>query len=157
MEVQPQLVLLQKTLLNIEGLGREVYPDLDLWATAKPFLQRRVDEQFGFASILKAVKSEFPRLMEQTPYVPVMVNEIVRHVHQQQLNQQSESQQLEQLRSEIKQNNRRVIITLTGATMLIVATLGSTALMPAAASVSTGSWILGVSGLGLVLYSLLKR
>jgi ubiquinone biosynthesis protein len=157
MEVQPQLVLLQKTLLNIEGLGREVYPDLDLWATAKPFLQRRVDEQFGFASILKAVKSEFPRLMEQTPYVPVMVNEIVRHVHQQQLNQQSESQQLEQLRSEIKQNNRQVIITLTGATMLIVATLGSTALMPAATSISTGSWILGVSGLGLILYSLLKR
>ena len=157
MEVQPQLVLLQKTLLNIEGLGREVYPDLDLWATAKPFLQRRVDEQFGFSSIVKAIKSEFPRLMEQTPYVPVMVNEIVRHVHHQQLNQKSESLQLEQLRSEIKQNNRRVVITLTGATLLIVATLGSTALMPAAVSISTGSWVLGVSGLGLILYSLFKR
>ncbi len=157
MEVQPQLVLLQKTLLNIEGLGREVYPDLDLWKTAKPFLQRRVDEQFGFSSILKAIKSEFPRLMEQTPYVPVMVNEIVRHVHSQQLNQKSESQQLEQLRTEIKQNNKRVVITLTGATLLIVATLGSTALMPAAVSISTGSWVLGGSGLGLILYSLFRR
>ncbi len=157
MEVQPQLVLLQKTLLNIEGLGREVYPDLDLWETAKPFLQRRVDEQFGFSSILKAIKSEFPRLMEQTPYVPVMVNEIVRHVHSQQLNQKSESQQLEQLRNEIKQNNRRVVITLTGATLLIVATLGSTALMPAAVSISAGSWVLGGSGLGLILYSLFRR
>jgi ubiquinone biosynthesis protein len=134
-----------------------VYPDLDLWATAKPFLQRRVDEQFGFSSILKAVKSEFPRLMEQTPYIPVMVNEIVRHVHHQQLNQKSESQQLEQLRSEIKQNNRHVVITLTGATLLIVATLGSTALMPAAVSISAGSWVLGGSGLGLILYSLFRR
>ncbi len=157
MEVQPQLVLLQKTLLNIEGLGREVYPDLDLWKTAKPFLQKRVDQQFGFSSLIKAAKSEFPRLIEQTPYIPVMVNEIIHHVYKQKLNQQSESQQLEQLRYEIKQNNKRVIITLTGATLLIVATLGSTALMPMMDSIPTSGWLLGLSGLGLILYSLLKR
>jgi ubiquinone biosynthesis protein len=157
MEVQPQLVLLQKTLLNIEGLGREVYPDLDLWETAKPFLQRRVEQQFGFSSILKAAKSELPRLVEKTPYIPVMINEIVHHIHRQQLNQQSESQQLEQLRNEIKQNNKRVIITLTGATLLLVATLSSTALMPAIENLSSSSWLLGISGLGLILYSLLKH
>jgi ubiquinone biosynthesis protein len=157
MEVQPQLVLLQKTLLNIEGLGREVYPDLDLWETAKPFLQKRVDQQFGFSSLLKAAKSQFPRLIEQSPYIPVMINEIVNHVHKQQLNQQSESQQLEQLRQEIKQNNKRIIITLTGATLLIVATLSSTALMPAMDALSGSSWLLGLSGLGLILYSLLRR
>ncbi len=157
MEVQPQLVLLQKTLLNIEGLGREVYPDLDLWQTAKPFLQRRVDQQFGFSSLLKAAKSEFPKLIEQSPYIPVMINEIVHHIHKQKLNQQSESQQLEQLRDEIKQNNKSVIITLTGATLLIVATLSSTALMPAMDSLSSNSWILGLSGISLILYSLLGR
>lgn len=157
MEVQPQLVLLQKTLLNIEGLGREMYPDLDLWETAKPFLQRRVDQQFGFSSLLKAAKSELPRLIEQSPYIPVMINEIVHHVHKQQLNQQSESQQLEQLRTEIKQNNKRVIITLTGATLLIVSTLSSTALMPDAIHISTTHWLMGLGGLGLILYSLLKR
>ena len=47
MEVQPQLVLLQKTLLNIEGLGRELYPELDLWKTGKPFLERWVKERLG--------------------------------------------------------------------------------------------------------------
>ncbi len=157
MEVQPQLVLLQKTLLNIEGLGREVYPDLDLWETAKPFLQKRVDQQFGFSSLLKAAKSELPRLIEQSPYIPVMINEIVHHVHKQKLNQQSESQQLEQLRHEIKQNNKSVIITLTGATLLIVATLSSTALMPTMDSLSSSNWILGLSGMVLILYSLLRR
>ncbi|HIO93562.1 MAG TPA: ubiquinone biosynthesis regulatory protein kinase UbiB [Leucothrix mucor] len=157
MEVQPQLVLLQKTLLNIEGLGREVYPDLDLWETAKPFLQRRVDQQYGFRSLLKAAKTDLPKLMEQTPHIPVMVNEIIHHIHKQQVNQQSESQQLEQLREEIKHHNKRIIITITGATLLITAVLSSSVLMPAIISISTTSWVLGISGLGLVLYSLLRR
>ncbi|RTZ66862.1 MAG: ubiquinone biosynthesis regulatory protein kinase UbiB [Aquificaceae bacterium] len=157
MEVQPQLVLLQKTLLNIEGLGREVYPDLDLWETAKPFLQRRVDEQFGIRSLLKAAKTDLPKLMEQTPHIPVMLNEIIHHVHKQQLNQQSESEQLAQLREEIKHHNKRIIITITGATLLITAVLNSSALMPVAVSISTTSLILGVSGFALLLYSLLRH
>ena len=157
MEVQPQLVLLQKTLLNIEGLGREVYPDLDLWETAKPFLQRRVDQQFGFRSLLKTAKADLPKLLEQGPHIPVMVNEIIHHIHKQQLNQQSESQQLEQLREEIKQHNKKIIITLTGATLLITAVLSSSALAPVAMSISSPNWILGATGLALVLYSLLKR
>ena len=157
MEVQPQLVLLQKTLLNIEGLGREVYPDLDLWETAKPFLQRRVDEQFGIRSLLKAAKTDLPKLMEQTPHIPVMLNEIIQHVHKQQLNQQSESQQLEQLRDEIKHHNKIIIITITGATLLLTAALNSSALMPTTISLSNTSWILGISGFALLLYSLLRR
>ena len=157
MEVQPQLVLLQKTLLNIEGLGREVYPDLDLWETAKPFLQRRVDQQFGLRSLLKTAKADLPKLLEQGPHIPVMVNEIIHHIHKQQLNQQSESQQLEQLREEIKQHNKKIIITLTGATLLITAVLSSSALAPVAMSISSPNWILGATGLALVLYSLLKR
>ena len=157
MEVQPQLVLLQKTLLNIEGLGREVYPDLDLWKTAKPFLQRRVDQQFGLRSLLKTAKADLPKLLEQGPHIPVMVNEIIHHIHKQQLNQQSESQQLEQLREEIKQHNKKIIITLTGATLLITAVLSSSALAPVAMSISSPNWILGATGLALVLYSLLKR
>ena len=157
MEVQPQLVLLQKTLLNIEGLGREVYPDLDLWETAKPFLQRRVDEQFGIRSLLKAAKTDLPKLMEQTPHIPVMLNEIIHHVHKQQLNQQSESEQLAQLREEIKHHNKHIIITITGATLLITAVLNSSALMPVGVSISTTSLILGVSGFALLLYSLLRR
>ena len=56
MEVQPQLVLLQKTLLYIEGIGRQLYPQLDLWKTAKPFLEDWIKDQIGIPAILRAVK-----------------------------------------------------------------------------------------------------
>ena len=64
MEVQPQLVLLQKTLVNIEGVGRELYPDLDLWTTAKPFMDRWVSEQTGLPALFRLVRSRLPQLIE---------------------------------------------------------------------------------------------
>ncbi|HCP49111.1 MAG TPA: ubiquinone biosynthesis regulatory protein kinase UbiB, partial [Gammaproteobacteria bacterium] len=73
MEVQPQLVLLQKTLLNIEGLGRQLYPDLDLWTTAKPFMDKWTREHYGPGAILKAVVDQGPGLMELLPRVPELL------------------------------------------------------------------------------------
>ena len=67
MEVQPQLVLLQKTLLNIEGLGRELYPDLDLWQTAKPFLERWMSEQVGVRAFFKSLRNNLPLWGEKLP------------------------------------------------------------------------------------------
>ena len=74
MEVQPQLVLLQKTLLNIEGLGRQLYPDLDLWHTAKPFMERWMRERYGPAAVVRSLIDsapelaiELPRLLPQLP------------------------------------------------------------------------------------------
>ena len=61
-EIQPQLVMLQKTLLNIEGLGRELDPDLDLWQTAKPFLERWMSEQVGWRGLLRTLRREAPLL-----------------------------------------------------------------------------------------------
>ena len=69
-EIQPQLVLLQKTLLNIEGLGRQLDPDLDLWQTAKPFLEKWMTEQVGWRGLLKNARHEAPlwaRLLPQLP------------------------------------------------------------------------------------------
>lgn len=73
MEVQPQLVLLQKTLLYIEGLGRQVYPQLDLWATAKPFLQDYLDEQLGVKAMFRQVKQRLPQLREHFAEFPEAV------------------------------------------------------------------------------------
>lgn len=69
-EIQPQLVLLQKTLLNVEGLGRQLDPDLDLWATAKPFLERWMDEQVGWRALLNQFKKEAPRYAQLLPELP---------------------------------------------------------------------------------------
>ena len=68
--IQPQLVMLQKTLLNIEGLGRDLDPNIDLWQSAKPFLKRWMSEQIGFRSALKSLRREWPSLMKNAPQVP---------------------------------------------------------------------------------------
>lgn len=70
MEVQPQLVLLQKTLLYIEGLGRQLYPELDLWATAKPFLEDWMKDQIGPRAWLNTVQQEAPGWLEYLPKIP---------------------------------------------------------------------------------------
>ena len=69
-EVQPQLVLLQKTLLNIEGLGRQLDPDLDLWTTAKPFLERWMSEQFGWRGFVRRIEEEAPTWAIVLPQIP---------------------------------------------------------------------------------------
>ncbi len=73
MEVQPQLVLLQKTLLNIEGLGRQLYPDLDLWVTAHPFLERWLKNRFHPKSLWGEFKRYAPEWMEKFPQVPDLI------------------------------------------------------------------------------------
>ncbi len=74
-EVQPQLVLLQKTLLNIEGLGRQLDPDLDLWTTAKPFLERWMSEQMGWRGLLDNLKHEAPQWARLLPALPRLVHQ----------------------------------------------------------------------------------
>ena len=69
-EIQPQLVLLQKTLLNIEGLGRQLDPELDLWKTAKPFLERWMDEQIGWRALVKNLQAEAPKWAALLPQLP---------------------------------------------------------------------------------------
>ncbi len=70
MEVQPSLILLQKTLLNIEGLGRQLYPELNLWDTAQPFLERWVEERYSPQSVLKRLQRQAPSWLEQLPELP---------------------------------------------------------------------------------------
>ena len=72
-EIQPQLVLLQKTLLNVEGLGRELDPDLDLWVTAKPFLERWMKEQIGFRALERRFREEAPFLATTLPMLPRLI------------------------------------------------------------------------------------
>ena len=73
MEVQPQLILLQKTLLNIEGLGRQLYPDLDLWKTAMPFLEKSVRRRSSPQAVLSNLRRHLPRALQRLPQLPDMV------------------------------------------------------------------------------------
>ena len=77
-EIQPQLVLLQKTLLNIEGLGRELDPELDLWTTAQPFLERWMNEQVGWRGLVERLKNEAPRYAQMLPELPRLLHQALR-------------------------------------------------------------------------------
>ncbi len=77
-EIQPQLVLLQKTLLNVEGLGRQLDPELDLWATAKPFLERWLNEQVGWRALVNQFKKEAPRYAQLFPELPRLLHEALK-------------------------------------------------------------------------------
>jgi ubiquinone biosynthesis protein len=74
MEIQPQLTMLQKTLLNVEGLGRELDPNLDLWVTARPFLENWLKEQLGPKSLIHRIKKEFPNWLEIAPLFPTLLH-----------------------------------------------------------------------------------
>jgi ubiquinone biosynthesis protein len=81
-EIQPQLVLLQKTLLNIEGLGRQLDPDLDLWATAKPFLEKWMGDQVGPQKLWAEVKKQAPLYAKVLPQLPVLLHQYLQHTPQ---------------------------------------------------------------------------
>jgi ubiquinone biosynthesis protein len=81
-EIQPQLVLLQKTMLNIEGLGRQLDPELDLWKTAKPYLETWMAEQVGWRGFVERLKDEAPRFAQIFPQIPRLVHKALeRHAH----------------------------------------------------------------------------
>jgi ubiquinone biosynthesis protein len=86
MEIQPQLTMLQKTLLNVEGLGRDLDPDLDLWETAQPFLEDWLSEQYGPKSLLKSIKKEFPEWVNIAPKLPRLIHTYLKNENNMQYN-----------------------------------------------------------------------
>jgi ubiquinone biosynthesis protein len=99
-EIQPQLVLLQKTLLNIEGLGRQLDPDLDLWSTAKPFLEKWMMEQVGPERLWQQIKAEAPQYAKLLPALPRLLHDALRQ------RAQPESDTLKELLAEQRRTNR---------------------------------------------------
>jgi ubiquinone biosynthesis protein len=117
-EIQPQLVLLQKTLLNVEGLGRHLDPELDLWNTAKPFLERWMDQQVGWAGFVERLKNEAPRYVQLLPEMP-------RLLHQALLPRSASDQRtLDALLAEQRRTNRLLATVVWGALILLVAAAG---------------------------------
>ena len=107
MEVQPQLVLLQKTLLNIEGLGRQLYPELDLWSTAKPYLERWMRERFGPKAAFQELKRQLPSWIEKAPKIPGLVHGALTRLNHLDETQQTMQQEIVQLRLALEQANRQ--------------------------------------------------
>ena len=109
MEVQPQLVLLQKTLLYIEGLGRQLYPQLDLWQTAKPFLENWVKEQMGVKAVFNKIKENIPFWNEKLPELPDLVYDYLKNGKESQLEQVA---LLKQMQQQQQQDNKKTIYAI---------------------------------------------
>jgi ubiquinone biosynthesis protein len=156
MEVQPQLVLLQKTLLNIEGLGRELYPDLDLWQTAKPFLERWMSEQIGVRAFFQGLGREAPRWAERLPQVPALLYDVLRRAEQGELKVVVSPAEWEELRYTLQRGQQRIYLAITGAAFLISAAVilgldGYSPNMFGNAPILT--WLLGLAGAYLLIAS----
>jgi len=158
MEVQPQLILLQKTLLNIEGLGRQLYPDLDLWKTAKPFLEQWMKDKLGPKTFFKHVKENAPLWAEQLPKIPSLIYDVLEQSKQGKLKVELNETQMIEIKSEIKTSNNRSLRAIAGGSLLITAALLiNTPVAFLSADLNyLPSLITSVTGISLLL-SLLKR
>ncbi|MCY0965007.1 ubiquinone biosynthesis regulatory protein kinase UbiB [Parathalassolituus penaei] len=107
MEVQPQLVLLQKTLLNIEGLGRQLYPQLDLWSTAKPYLERWMRDRFGPKAAFQELKRQLPSWIEKAPKMPALLHGALTRINHMDENQQSLQREIVALRQALEEQSRQ--------------------------------------------------
>lgn len=149
MQVQPQLVMLQKTLLNIEGLGRQLYPDLDLWKTGKPFLENWMRERMGVKAAYRAVKHQLPDWLEKMPQMPQLVYDSliqVRHLDQ------TQRQLLENMtQSRHKQKGHRLHRLVFALVLLGVAALsGSTVGHEWLSQLPWYGWGCGIVGLWML-------
>jgi ubiquinone biosynthesis protein len=123
MVVQPQLVLLQKTLLNIEGLGRQLYPDLDLWQTAKPFLERWMSEQVGARAFAGKLVHSLPEWSERLPELPGLLHRTLQQASEGKLRLQWESRELEKLGRRLRRSGQRTRTVILASALLICAAL----------------------------------
>jgi ubiquinone biosynthesis protein len=128
MQIQPQLILLQKTLLNIEGLGRELYPELDLWKTAQPILRQWMRERMSPRTVLKRARQQLPDTIEAVKELPRLFQSAVREASEGRLRLQIETQGMSELRRELLRSHKRrdaalgaAVLWLSGSVWLVAA------------------------------------
>ena len=119
MEVQPQLILLQKTLFNIEGLGRDLYPQLDLWKTAHPVLRRWMDEQVGGRAVIDSLRTNLPQLREALRELPVVLRNLSEQAASGRLNVSVRSNELDAIRDELRGEGKQRFWLTAGATGIV--------------------------------------
>ena len=107
LEVQPQLILMQKALLYTEGLGREFHPKLDLWKTSKPILEKWMKKQKGIPSILKTLKNNSSEIIDLLPEIPGALRKIINLINNDQLNLDNNIKKLDMIEKSISKNTRR--------------------------------------------------
>jgi len=122
-EIQPQMILLHKTLFNIEGLGRQLYPQLDLWKTAHPVLKRWMDEQVGGRAMLKDVRENLPQLRDALRELPAILNHVGEQVAEGRMLFNVQSPELKEIQKQLHEQRRQRYWLTTAATSVVAGSL----------------------------------
>ena len=160
MEIQPQLVLLQKTLLNIEGLGRQLYPELDLWRTAKPYMEHWMQKQVGIEGVIRRVQRNLPDWGESLPELPNRLLAASREVTEVRQALEGQERELRRLRDDLRRQSDQRSATTTGTVLAVLAVtlIGFDAgLGPELLGVALSNWLLGSGAVVLLALALLRR
>jgi ubiquinone biosynthesis protein len=152
MEIQPQLVLLQKTLLNIEGLGRQLYPELDLWKTAHPILRDWMRERVSGRAIVDRLRSNLPELAEAAKTLPQLLQGVIQQAADGRFRLQVDSPGIDELKRTVRETNaRRDAVTVAGVLLL-----GGIVWLATGHNSAWPGWILVATG-ALWLFSIWRR
>ena len=157
MEILPQMLLLQKTLINIEGVGRHLYPDLDLWHTGKPPLERWMSERVGVRKLMAASKENLPQWLNRLPELPAAMLDVLEKAKNGQLKVESQSHQMEEIRREIRRANQRTVFAIIGTGFIVGASviLGLDGYSPAMlGNAPYTAWALGALGVMMLVGAL---
>jgi ubiquinone biosynthesis protein len=150
MQIQPQLLLLQKTLLNVEGLGRDLYPELDIWNTASPILREWMRERSSLRAVLRGVRAQAPELIEAVRALPALFNAVVRRAHGALQPPPPNAPAMEELRAQLHADGRRRDAVTLGAALL----LGGLVWLAVGRAPAWPGWVLLAAGLARLLYGL---
>ena len=156
MEIMPQLVLLQKTIVNIEGIGRQLYPDLDLWKTARPQLERWMNDRVGVRGVIKGVMENIPLWLDRLPGLPGKAIDVIEHLHDGKIQLENKSRDIEKLRHEMRIYNKRTVRAVIGSGFLLSAAIifGLDNYVPAMfAGAPVVAWVAGIIGITLLILS----
>jgi ubiquinone biosynthesis protein len=119
--IQPQLLLLDKTLLNIEGLGRALYPDLDLWATAKPFLEKLIKDKYSLKGTVKKISDQLPELIAEIPELPMLAVNALKQFENGSLRQDIAKKQADAIINQLRENAAKQSAIITASAFFILA------------------------------------
>jgi ubiquinone biosynthesis protein len=149
MQIQPQLMLLQKTLLNVEGLGRDLYPDLDVWSTATPILREWMRERTSVRALARELRTRVPELLEAARALPALLGGLVEREHAR-LHPPVPPPDVAELRVELERAARRRDVVILGAALV----LGALLWLAMARAPAWLGWALLAAGAATVVHGL---
>ncbi len=119
MKILPQLLLLQKTIVNVEGIGRQLDPDLDLWRAARPPLEEWMRDRVGLRSVLRSTRQNVPLWIDRLPELPGLIFEILDQIRSGRIQVANDDPQLKEIRNEIERIHRRLVLAVVGVGLII--------------------------------------